>query len=67
MERGIEGLRPALRPSHTPASHSRPPLAKAQPVTHWSLLKCTEEQASGLRIPLSVLDDHPRLELAIDG
>ncbi|KAL3728127.1 hypothetical protein ACJRO7_032820 [Eucalyptus globulus] len=29
--------------------------------------KRTEEQARGLGIPLSVLDDHPRLDLAIDG
>ncbi|KAK7284262.1 hypothetical protein RJT34_19006 [Clitoria ternatea] len=29
--------------------------------------KRTEEQARSLGIPLSVLDDHPRLDLAIDG
>ncbi|KAI4338652.1 hypothetical protein MLD38_023684 [Melastoma candidum] len=29
--------------------------------------KRTEEQALGLGIPLSVLDDHPRIDLAIDG
>ncbi|XP_031397419.1 probable ribose-5-phosphate isomerase 3, chloroplastic [Punica granatum] len=29
--------------------------------------KRTEEQARGLGIPLSVLDDHPKLDLAIDG
>ncbi|KAF8039071.1 hypothetical protein BT93_B1574 [Corymbia citriodora subsp. variegata] len=29
--------------------------------------KRTEEQARGLGIPLSVLDDHPRIDLAIDG
>lgn len=29
--------------------------------------KRTEEQAASLGIPLSILDDHPRLDLAIDG
>ncbi|KAL3750365.1 hypothetical protein ACJRO7_011376 [Eucalyptus globulus] len=29
--------------------------------------KRTEEQARGLGIPLSILDDHPRIDLAIDG
>ncbi|KAK9691745.1 hypothetical protein RND81_09G216600 [Saponaria officinalis] len=29
--------------------------------------KRTEEQAASLGIPLSVLDDHPRIDLAIDG
>ncbi|KAK2996155.1 hypothetical protein RJ639_029497, partial [Escallonia herrerae] len=29
--------------------------------------KRTQEQAASLNIPLSVLDDHPKLDLAIDG